>query len=347
MDPTSAIPGSHSPFTNEYNPSTLREAVYDQKTIPILRECLDLTRAHAPREYEETRNLVFTDMLQIQELRLIEHMLDNGYMSVSEVEPWFIRQHASKEVVELLLVRGWDINMQDRKSFRDPTETEGGDRLLDYCVREYLPGGNGDLARWLVAEKGATPDGFTGAQDHKEPPPVLNEVAQFGTVSLYKFLEEHGASPSPRVLHLAVDIAASMRVDPSTPDGKEPVSEYNFRNNDDGGSMANRAEMVRFLVEERGLDVNGIDSDVSHAPMKTHFGTPIAYAAGSLHGAKVVAWLLEKGADPTIRGPCWPTQNAYDRARGNQAFEVLTVLHAPEEYFVGLRTVTTLGTKEG
>ncbi|KAK7938117.1 uncharacterized protein PG986_014985 [Apiospora aurea] len=346
MDPFDPSNGGHNPFRHDYNQWTLRDAVLDQQTIPALLKCLVSTRIYAPESYEEVRNSVFNDMLQVQQLPLIEHMLNNGYMPVSEVEPWVIAQHVSKEVVELLLARGWDINKQDYKSFRDPTGTEGGDRLLNYLAREHV-GGNGELARWLVAEKGARPDGFTGAWDRKEPEPVLDQVAQFGTVSLYKFLEERGARPGPRVLHLAVDMAASMRVDPSTPDGKPPISEYNSYNFDDGGKSAARAEMLRFLVEERGLDVNKIDSNVAHAPEKGYFGTPIAYAAGWLHGAKVVAWLLKKGANPNIRGPCWPEQNAYDRARERRAYEVLTVLQAPEEDYVGLPLVTKMGKKQG
>lgn len=66
--------------------------------------------------------------------------------------------------------------------------------------------------------------------------------------------------------------------------------------------------MVRYLVEEAGLDVNGMD--VEEGEQKpNHWGTPMAYAVGAKDGegdggAEVVRFLMEKGADPGIRD-CW------------------------------------------
>ena len=66
-----------------------------------------------------------------------------------------------------------------------------------------------------------------------------------------------------------------------------------------GYDKAERANVLRYLVEEVGLNINQLDSDI---PRHFHWGTPINYAAKHSHGARTVAWLLGKGADPTILG---------------------------------------------
>lgn len=91
----------------------------------------------------------------------------------------------------------------------------------------------------------------------------------------FKLLQQHGAQVTRRVLHRAVEAAAFAK----TPEKR-----------------AERMEMVRYLVEECGCDVNGMD--VEQWIAGDCWGTPAAYAvhASGAHGegaAKVVRWLLE------------------------------------------------------
>ena len=80
----------------------------------------------------------------------------------------------------------------------------------------------------------------------------------------------HGAKLGRRTLHRAVQSAA--------------YSESESR----AGSM----EMVRFLVEEIGVDVNGMDAPKGEK-WGNHWGTPVAYAAIMNGGGEVVRYLLE------------------------------------------------------
>lgn len=47
------------------------------------------------------------------------------------------------------------------------------------------------------------------------------------------------------------------------------------------------------------LDINAMDSDLPNRAY--HWGTPVCYAAVKEKGAGVIRWLLEKGAEPTIK----------------------------------------------
>lgn len=70
------------------------------------------------------------------------------------------------------------------------------------------------------------------------------------------------------------------------------------------------SSFARYLVDEHRFDVNGMDATVAHACpnlLQRHWGTPskvctMRFAARSLKkGAPVVKWLLERGADPSVK----------------------------------------------
>lgn len=85
------------------------------------------------------------------------------------------------------------------------------------------------------------------------------------SISTFKLLMEAGAKMGRRTLHLAVANASS--------------------------GSPNMMEMVRFLVEEMGCDVNGKDMpEDKRYPL--HFGTPINYAARA-GAVEVMKYLLE------------------------------------------------------
>ena len=72
-----------------------------------------------------------------------------------------------------------------------------------------------------------------------------------------------------------------------------------------GRSPDERIKIMRFLIEEKGVDVNKIEfADEKELPKEYAgriYGTPLHYAA-AWGFADRVEYLLEKGADPTLTG---------------------------------------------
>lgn len=112
------------------------------------------------------------------------------------------------------------------------------------------------------------------------------DVASFGSINTFKLLSEHGAAISESTLHNAAWRA--------------------------------RPEMVTFLIDEIGLDINKVYNG-RHEPMLLH-QTPLGSAAISPSKAagEVIEILLERGADPYHKD-C----NAFDMAKGDSAIKIL------------------------
>ena len=81
-----------------------------------------------------------------------------------------------------------------------------------------------------------------------------------------KLLLEAGAKPGRRTLHRAVEGASSGEFE--------------------------RMEMVRFLVEGIGCDVNGMDMPADKR-YPAHYGTPLNYAAHTGRAVEAAKYLLE------------------------------------------------------
>ncbi|KAI0009994.1 hypothetical protein F4779DRAFT_617025 [Xylariaceae sp. FL0662B] len=300
-------------WTSEYNPWTLTASAIESNSISGLREALALTRAFlsdSGDEYIQFRDEVFRSTMSSHSLALLTYMLDNENAPISAVPPVLICQWASKPLTEALVARGWDINTQDNGAFREK-------RLIDHLVPERAK--MEDMVHWLVEEMGARIDGGQFDPDYRvesRPPPILETCAAFGAVPMFKYLEEKGAKHSRRMLHVAVAAAAGIGADPNS---NTPAHDRNAT------SKNSRIEMLRYLVDERRLDVNGMDATVSHKFANTHWGTPICYAARWPKGAPVVKWLLKKGADPTLKD-LYPRMDATACAREEKCDEVLEVL---------------------
>ncbi|KAI0200281.1 hypothetical protein F4808DRAFT_470481 [Astrocystis sublimbata] len=280
----------------QQDPYTLWELSIANNSVPDLQRCLALaSRLLDSDEYARFREEVFHDVLGRGPTPLLAlHMLDHEGIPVTLVTPNSIFQRASQALIEELIGRGWDINTSDPPAFARK-------RLLDYLVRERY--GKEDLARWLVREKGAAvADVPWDPDDHVQvpPQPLLEACAAYGTVSMFVFLEEAGAKPGPRMLHLAVEVAAGEGADPFR---REKLKPRDLETRDE-----TRAEMLHYLVDKRRLDVNAMDATALPRSYSaaycaaTYWGTPICYAARWQKGASVVRWLLENGADPTIEG---------------------------------------------
>jgi hypothetical protein len=115
---------------------------------------------------------------------------------------------------------------------------------------------------------------------------LLADVASYGSINTFKHMHERGA----------------------------PISESTLHN----AAWRARPEMVTFLIDEIGLDVNKI-YDGRHEPMLLH-QTPICSAAISpfKKAGEVIKILLERGADPDHKD-C----NAVDEAKNDFAIETL------------------------
>jgi len=131
-------------------------------------------------------------------------------------------------------------------------------------------------------------------------------VAASGTVSSFKLLRGHNARIGPRTLHRAAESAVTC----------------------DAAEKLERMAMLRFLVEEERLGVNQMDTD---GQLPNHWGTPVAYAAKGKGGADVVAWLLERGADPTVKD-CWGSHDALSLAESYGNEEVARVSRKSVKY---------------
>ncbi|KAI1081621.1 hypothetical protein F5B20DRAFT_534661 [Whalleya microplaca] len=299
-------------WERERDPYKLCSSAVESGSVPELRECLAIIQeilAEDHDEYINFRSGVFSDALSSHSLNLITYMLDHEGIPVSEIHPIQISRCASKPLIEALIERGWDVNTQNGPAFDKK-------RLIDHLVPERV--NKEGLARWLIEEKGARVDGGEFDPDYSniaQPAPLLEYCAGFGTVPMFKFLEAKGAKHSRRMLHNAVSTAASLGADP---DSNSPAQ------GPDATSINRTVDMLRYLVDERRLDINGTDSSITHWA-STHWGTPICYAARWPKGASVVRWLLKKGADPTIKD-LYPSMDAAACAREAKCDEVLQVL---------------------
>ncbi|KAI0884212.1 uncharacterized protein GGS22DRAFT_194788 [Annulohypoxylon maeteangense] len=302
-------------WTPEHNAYTLSAAAVENDSIPELKKSLALARIFLPKfdtDYVQFRDEVFRDVLGHHSITLLTYMLDHEGVPVSLVTPNSIFQWASLPLIEALIARGWDVNAQDGAAFN-------GKRLIDYLVRERY--GKEDLVRWLIEGKGAAvesqPCDTDGYKTRVQLPPLLETCAAFGSVSMFKFLEEKGARSSWRILHVAVETAASRG---ANPDCEVPAQTPNEK----AKNMS--VEMLHYLVDERQLDINGMDADgTPQNPTDSHWDTPICYASRCRNGAPVVRWLLKKGADPTSKNP----NSGFDAvayAKEAKCDEVLSVL---------------------
>lgn len=153
------------------------------------------------------------------------------------------------------------------------------------------------------------------------PQPLLEVAAQHASLQTFKLLHEKGAKVGRRTLHCAVQFAAAIKADPAmSPNaewaGFDPSKKF-------GRERRRMSEMLPFLVDELGLDVNAIDIEREREP-PGHYGTPLCYAVYE-KGVAVVKWLLSKGANPQDDAAESRT-NAVNLAKALQADKCLEVM---------------------
>ena len=143
-----------------------------------------------------------------------------------DVSPFFVAHSPSIPLLQLLFDHGWD-TIQRREN----------NAIIDQCLLQHVCCDE-SLVHWCL-DHGAI------VEDEQPDPyknlPLLEIVAGVSTVDIFKLLRSRGAQLGPRTLHQAVEAAAAI--------------------SDDNERLPVRMAMVKYLVDELGLDVNAMDTE--------------------------------------------------------------------------------------
>jgi len=288
-------------------PDSLLDSAIRHNSVDILRSAIDLLQHLSTDEVENFVQEALAATIYAGSAKLTEHLLKTESVNLSSISASSISAKPSVGLFEVLLAHGWDVNRADEK-----TPLLKGQRIIDHAIS------NEELTRWLVEHGARVDGGDEGNEVDPRPPPLLETCAAHGSVSTLRFLCAQGARPGRRMLHRAILRAAQVGADPesamngtfSSNDEYEPETELRVRESE---------RMASYLVNELELDVNASEPDIPW-----HFGTPINHAAAQKDGAKVVRWLLGKGADPKKKGEVGMDAEAFAKAHlCNEVLEVL------------------------
>lgn len=237
----------------------------------------------------ETRDTV-RDILQAclrislrrKAVKVQAYLLDNG-ADVSDVSPgWLFNDEEllakpSLEAIEMLVAHGWDIDSRPSRIawpllwsvVRYPDLVEW---CLDHGASVYLPGDTPPVnARGIGQVPRIT---------------LLEAVAKSGSVPTFKLLREKGAPFHVGVLHIAVEHAFYLA--PPYNGSADPSTSNVWFNE--------RMDMIRYLVDEVGIDVNTEwwrPGQAGATPMDR-----VAYRSGDSMDVRELIWfLLDRGAD--------------------------------------------------
>ncbi|KAL7927958.1 hypothetical protein ACQKWADRAFT_325270 [Trichoderma austrokoningii] len=216
-------------------------------------------------------------------LKDLFYLLDNG-ADVSQVDASLffndedLLAKPSLEAMEMLVAHGWDIDTRRCHTdwpllwsvarFHDIVEW-----CLDHGASVYLPGD--------------TPPRNANGTSQVPRIILLEAAARFGSVTTFKLLREKGAPFHRGVLHIAVEQAACEA--PRINDSASPSASNGYFNK--------RMEMVRYLVDEVGIDVNaewwrpGQSGATPLDRVAHHFG-------GHRDVRELVWFLLDRSANP-------------------------------------------------
>lgn len=236
-----------------------------RNSLEDVRHGINWAAETSPEVLTEALKRGISGAFQAENEEIVMYLVTEANVPMEEINPYQLSIIQSLSLWEAVVQRGWDINQR--------TKSHGGLclrlRLIDFVCYK------GDLVEWLL-DHGATVD--DGEKDTVKCPPLLQSEAARGLVSIYKRLQELGAPHGKRELHLAVERAS----------GPRPYM-----------------EMVRFLVDEIGRDVNELDGDeyFNDRDSAISVGPPLWWAVQKSEGGEeVVRFLLERGADPYLVG---------------------------------------------
>lgn len=279
------------------NPTAVISTGCKNHSIDEVRRGLRLASESSHDTYPAAlRRAVFAAVInQASELALYLVTEEDG---TQYFEPRMLAYCRSLPLWSALVARGWDIN---QRCPRGTGRLGQRKRLLELVCSDE------DLVRWCLDHRAVVDTDSDGFGDEIEGeqyvsllyPPVLDSVAEFGTVSTFRLLrDEYGAPIGRRTLHLAAEAAAA-------------------------NANTRAMDLVRYLVDELALDVNELDAD-KMVPL--HPGPPLHYAiCMSTQCDGVVRFLLESGADP-FQQPIWSDVDAFALAESHGNQGVLGVL---------------------
>ncbi|KAF7544850.1 hypothetical protein G7Z17_g9633 [Cylindrodendrum hubeiense] len=272
------------------HPRDVLDEAIENDSITQLTEALDLAKSNPIRNtpYDKFLASALSSCVQDGRIDLVGHLLEQESASMTFLSPPIVWTKFSIPLLELLIAHGWDINRSAESGARTRRQ-----RIIDLAC------GDETFVRWLV-DHGAQVDGGEDEYEvYPEPAPLLETCAVRGSVSTFLFLQARGARLGKRTLHRAAEEAAAARADPSiTYDSASVESDPNGAEAALVKRRQGRSEMLRFLVENLKLDINAMDTEVQRP---FHWGTPLCYVATKPNGEAVGKWLLEKGADPSIK----------------------------------------------
>lgn len=195
---------------------------------------------------------------------VVRYLLEKLHAPIDGVRPTLVALNPSTKLLQVLVDRGFDM---DKPNDGQKQLGRGPYLLQQLCHHE-------ELVRWCL-DHGAKVDGM--AVDANYSPPLMESVATFGSVSTFKFLLSKGAKLKGRILHKAAQNVGS-------------------RPNEGPEVYQKRLAMLKYLMDEVGIDVNAIDSTKM---MGNFWGSPIVYASKSgFDSAEAVNIFLERGASP-------------------------------------------------
>ncbi|KAI9704736.1 MAG: hypothetical protein M1836_006516 [Candelina mexicana] len=298
-------PDQSSP--KKQNPMDIIMSGLAENSVTKIQQGLDLFSTKSRGLDSDTLDRVLNLAVTQAKPNIVRYLLDETKCTVEGLSPWYVGRAAGAidgygeeelgyrlrdviAVLDILVERGWDINRGPRNP--DPSNP-------DYLI--YKVCGSEKLIRWCL-DNGA----HVAYPDVEWLTPPLVSVTIFGNISSVELLLSRGAQFGRRTLHMACLSAASA--------GPERWGE--------------RMEMVRYLVEEKGCDVNGMDMPEGET-YGNHYGTPLNYLAhrtapGNRTAEEIARYLLEKGANPEIKDG-YGISDAFGYAKRNK--NILDILN--------------------
>ncbi|CAI6336629.1 unnamed protein product [Periconia digitata] len=282
-------PTKESPNATEI----LEDAIKTQSTSQLDKALWEAVNNLDFEKSEEFAKEALRKVVRAGSSVLAAHLIESEGVPISALDELDIGHNPSIPLFETLAANGWDVNQASPKD-----NWRRGRRTIDRVIGDH------ELVVWLV-EHGADVNHGEEEYDFEPRPPLLTvNCAASGSVETFKYLLSHGARIGRRTMHLAAGEAAAVGANPGGVHQTDSTTEQSNDKEDSKSALQRRREreeMLRYLVDELGLDVNAQDSD-SDAAKRRHYGTPLNYAVQHKDGVAVVRWLLQKGADPTLKG---------------------------------------------